>query len=346
MRLDPSQLAAKLARPPAPVYLIFGDEPQQLGEAADAIRAAAAKHGYTERTCLEAGPQFDWAELANSAASLSLFADRRLIEVRLAGEGVGRDGGDALRRYCASAAGDVLLLLIAPRLDWKTLSSKWAQALDQAGVIVQVRQLQGGKLSAWLRDRLARHGFQPTDEALAILAERVEGNLLAAAQEIEKLKLLDVPRQLTAEALMAGIGDSARYDLFDLTNAALAGDRARTDRVLRALRAEGTASALVLWVLGRELRKLAALGFALAKRHDTAPVLQHYKVSNYRRDEALAHARRLPLSVLWALLARCAAADLAIKGRDDADPWQILTSIADGLAKASVTTRSPRRSTR
>jgi DNA polymerase-3 subunit delta len=335
MRVDPSQLPSVLAEPPAPVYLLFGDEPLQLGEAADAVRAAARAQGFDERTCLDADGHFDWAALDHAAASLSLFAERRLIEVRIAGDGVGRDGGEAIRRYCAAAANDTLLLLLAPKLDWKTLSSKWAQALDAAGVIVQVREPQGRRLHQWLRARLQSAGFRPSDEALELLAERVEGNLLAAAQEIEKLKLLREPGPLDAEALLAAVADNARYDLFDLTDAAVAGDRARTDRVLRALAAEGTAAPLVLWVLARELRKLAAVGFALANHGDTGTILREHRVSRYRSDEVLAAARRLPLARLWRLLARCADADLAIKGRSNEDPWRLLAEIADGLATAA-----------
>jgi len=338
MRLDPTQLPARLDGPLAPVYLVFGDEPLQLGETAAAVRAAARAQGFAERTCLDADAQADWSVLEHAAASLSLFADRRLIEVRLAGEGPGRDGGEAIRRYCAAAAGDVLLLILAPKLDWKTLSSKWAQVLDQTGVIVQVRQPQGQRLQQWLRGRLSQAGFQATEDALALLAERVEGNLLAAAQEIEKLKLLRQPGPLDAEALLAGVYDSARYDLFDLSDAAIAGDRARTDRVLRALQAEGTAAALVLWVLARELRKLAAVGFALANRGDTGAVLRAHKVTEYRRNEVIGAARRLPLPQLWTLLARCADADLAVKGRGGADPWRLLAEIADGLATTAART--------
>ncbi len=332
MRLDPTQLQAKLGSELAPVYLVFGDEPLQLGEAAAAVRAAARAQGFAERTCLEADALSDWSALDHAAASLSLFAERRLIEIRLAGEGPGRDGGDAIRRYCATAADDVLLLIVAPKLDWKTLSSKWAQALDQVGVIVQARQLQGQRLPHWLRGRLTQAGFEATDDALALLAERVEGNLLAAAQEIEKLKLLREPGPLDAEALLASVYHSARYDLFDLSDAAIAGDRARTDRVLRALQAEGTAAALVLWVLARELRKLAALGFALSRRGDIAAVLREHRVTEYRRNAVIRAARSLPLHRLWALLARCADADLAVKGRGTADPWRLLAQIADGLA--------------
>ncbi|KAA6187823.1 DNA polymerase III subunit delta [Thiohalocapsa marina] len=334
MRCAPAQLEQALTQGLAPVYLLFGDEPLQLGEAADAIRRAARDRGFSERTRLEHGQQFDWSSLAAEAGALSLFAERRLIELRISGDGVGREGSDALRRYCERVSDDVLLLILAPGLDWKTLKSKWAEALERVGVIVQVRLLQGQQLHQWLRARLQAAGFQPTPEAVALLAERVEGHLLAGAQEIEKLRLLCQPGPLDAESLLAAVTDSARYSLFDLTDAALAGDRVRADRVLRGLATEGTAEPLVLWVLAREIRKLAAVAFALAQRQDLAPVLRAHQVFDSRRQAVITAARRYPLPHLWSLLERCAEADLAIKGQHPADPWTLLTGIAEGLAAA------------
>jgi DNA polymerase-3 subunit delta len=331
VRCSPQQLDAALKRALAPVYLVFGDEPLQLGEAAAAIRARASAQGFAERTCLEAGPQFDWSALSAEAGNRSLFADRRLIELRVAGEGVGRQGGDALRAYCERGADDVLLLIIAPGLDWKSLKSKWAQVLDGAGVIVQVRQLQGGALQQWLGARLQAQGFRPTREALALLAERVEGNLLAADQEITKLALVREPGPLDAEALSAAVHDSARYDLFDLTDAAMAGDRARVTRIVRGLAAEGTAEPLVLWVLAREIRKLAAVAFAVRHNKPLGPVLKAHQVWESRRTAVLAAAKRIPLERLWSLVAQCAEADTVIKGHGQGDAWTLLAGIADGL---------------
>ncbi len=341
MRCSPQDLEQALKRGLAPVYLLFGDEPLQLREAADAIRRRAREQGFSERTCLEQGPQFDWSALAGEAGSLSLFAERRLIELRISGDGIGADGAKAVRAYCDRISDDVLLLMLAPKLDWKTLKSKWAEVLDRHGVIVQVRQLQGQALLKWLHQRLVTHAFQPTREAVMLLAERVEGNLLAAEQEITKLKLLREPGALDAEALLAAVNDSARYDLFDLTDAALAGDRARVDRVLRGLAAEGTAEPLVLWVLAREIRKLAAVAFAVAHRQNLAPVLKEHQVWDSRRAAVLAAAKRFQLPVLWSLLAQCAEADLAIKGQIAADPWTLLASIAEGLAGTGGAARAP-----
>lgn len=337
MQCQPQQLDQTLERGLAPVYLVFGDEPLQLDEAADAVRRRAREQGFSERVCLEHHSQFDWSALAAEAGSLSLFAERRMIELRVNADGIGREGADALRQYCDRVSDDVLLLLLAPNLDWKALKSKWAERLDQVGVIVQVRQLQGGRLLPWLRQRLQAAGFQPTQEALGLLAERVEGNLPAAAQEIAKLKLLRDPGPLDAEALLAAVNDSARYGLFDLTDAALAGDLGRVDRVLRGLAAEGTAEPLVLWVLAREIRKLAAVGFALTHRQDLGAVLRAHQVYDSRRSAVLAAAKRYPLALLWSLLARCAEADLAIKGHAAADPWTLLASIAEGLAGPAST---------
>ncbi|MGB5736844.1 MAG: DNA polymerase III subunit delta, partial [Thiohalocapsa sp.] len=250
MRCAPQDLERSLQRGLAPVYLVFGDEPLQLREAADAIRRCGREQGFSERTCLEQGPQFDWSALAGEAGSLSLFAERRLIELRISGDGIGGDGAKAVRAYCERISDDLLLLMLAPKLDWTTLKSTWAQLLEErGGVVVQVRQLQGQALLKWLHQRLTTQGFQPNREAVMLLAERVEGNLLAADQEIAKLRLLREPGALDAETLLAAVNDSARYNLFDLTDAALAGDRARVDRVLRGLAAEETAPPLVLWVL-------------------------------------------------------------------------------------------------
>lgn len=332
MPLSPDQLDASLTRGLAPIYLIFGPEPLQLGEAAAAVRAAARQAGFTEREVLETGRDFDWSHLAGAVGTLSLFASQRLIELRLDGDKVGQDGSAALRAQAERPSRDVLLLILAPGLDWKALKSKWAEAIGRVGVIVQVREPQGRQLAGWLAARLRRAGFQPTPDAVALLAERVEGNLLAADQEIGKLRLLRAPGPLDAEGLLAAVADSARYSLFDLADAALAADRARVHRILQALAAEDTAPPLLLWVLAREVRKLAAIAFAQAHRQDLKPIFTAYQVWDSRRPAALAASARLTLARLWPLVERCAAADLAIKGRGPGDPWTLLTAIAEGLA--------------
>lgn len=332
VRIGPDQLGGQLRERLAPIYLLWGDEPLQLGEAAEAIRSEARRQGFGERQVIDQGRDADWSLLRTEARALSLFAERRLIELRLSGDGVGRDGGEALRGYCARPPDDVLLLILAPALAAKTLKGKWAQAVDQAGVLLQSRRLQGRALDGWLARRLRDAGFAPDAEAVALLAARVEGNLLAADQEIAKLRLLREPGPLDAAALLGAVADSARFDLFDLGDAALAGDLGRVDRVLRGLAAEGTAEPLVLWVLAREVRKLAAIGFARSRGHPLQPVLAAHQVFGSRRNDVLATVERFRLPQLWRLLILCADADRAIKGQSGADPWVLLRRIAEALA--------------
>ncbi|MBK1648422.1 DNA polymerase III subunit delta [Rhabdochromatium marinum] len=332
MRLRADQLEAQLRKGLAPVYLVCGEEPLQFKEAVDAIRAQAREQGFSERQVLEHSRDFDWSSLAAEAGNLSLFADRRLIELRL-GDKLGREGADAIRAYCEQPGPDVLLLIQAPGMGRKELKTKWAQVLDRVGVILELRRLQGRALVTWLDQRLRAKGFVPTPEVAVLLAERVEGNLLAADQEVSKLALLLEPGPIDPDAMRAAVANSARYDLFDLTGAALAGDRARTQRIIRGLAGEGMAEPLVLWVLTRELRMLSAVAFARRQRQDLGPVFQAHQVWEARRAVVMQALERYSLHYLWRMLLECAAVDLAIKGRGDGDPWTMLGRIADGLAR-------------
>jgi len=333
MRLQFHQLQANLDRSLAPVYLVCGDEPLQLDDAAKAIRDAAHAHGFAERELLEQDASFDWSRLAAASRELSLFSSRKLIELRLGGAGVGREGSDALRDYCDRPSPDNLLLIIAPDLGYKELKAKWVQSVERAGVLLQARQLEGGRLIAWVEQRMRGYGLKPTAEVAAILADRIEGNLLAAAQEVEKLALLYGEGPLDRERLTRAISDSARYDLFDLPDAALAGDRVRVQRILGGLAAEGTAPPLVLWALTRELRMLAAAAFGARRgERGLASVLDAHRVWESRRGPIRQALKRLPLTVLHGLVQRCARVDRQIKGLDQGDPWIGLADIADALA--------------
>jgi DNA polymerase III subunit delta len=331
MRLRFDQLAGHLQRPLARVYLICGEEPWQLGEAARMVRAQALAQGF-EREVLDQEAGFDWSALAAAADALSLFASRRLIELRLGTATLGQDGSAAVRRYCERAAPDTVLLMVAAQLDRKDLKAKWAQEVDRVGALVQVWSLEGRRLVAWLGERLGAAGFRPGPGVAGLLADRVQGNLLAAVQEVEKLRLLREPGPLDEAGLLAAVCDSARFDLFDLTDAALAADRARVARVLGGLIGEGTAAPLVLWVLARELRLLAAAAHAQAQGRDPARPLAEQRVPEHRYGAILGTVRRLPLARVQVLLRRCAEADRAIKGVAVADPWLVLHRIADGLA--------------
>ncbi len=333
MRIPFPQLAAHLASGLAPVFMICGDEPFQLGEAATLVRRAARERGYTEREVLEVEGHFDWGQLAAAAQSLSLFASQKLIELRLASGKIGRDGGEAVRAYCARPRPEHRLLILAPNLDYQELKAKWVQTVEQTGVLLQVQALTGQRLVDWIGQRLRARGLVPEPEVAAMLAERMEGNLLAAAQEVDKLALLQGQGPLTAEQLGRAIADSARFDLFDIPDAALAGDRARMHRIIQGLAAEGTAEPLVLWVLAREVRLLARAAFAA--REGTRALdafLAAERVWQNRQGPLKALLRRLPAPTLPLLLGHCALADRQIKGLATGDPWLTLDAIGDALA--------------
>ena len=332
MRLRFNQLRGQLKRGPSPVYLLCGDEPWQLGEAARLIREQARASGFDEREVLDADGAFDWDALAATASAMSLFSSRKLIDLRIGTAKLGKEGGAALRAYCERPCPDNLLLVVAPALDRKELAAQWAKAVDSVGVIVQVWPLKGQELTRWLTERLAAAGFQPSPGVAELIAERSEGNLLAAVQEIEKLRLLHDPGPLVMDDLLGNLADSARFDLFALTAAALAGERARVARILSVLRAEGTANALVLWVLAREIRMLAEAAAVRARGASLAPVFSAHKVAAPRQETVERALRRLSPKLLGALLRQCAAADLSIKGLSPTDPWHRLGIIADAFA--------------
>jgi DNA polymerase-3 subunit delta len=329
MRVQFSQLPAQLRRL-SPVYLVCGDEPLQLRDAAQAVREAAGRQGIDERELLEQDAAFDWGRLAAASRTLSLFASRRLIELRVTTPRLGRDGAAAVTAFC-SAAGDDLLLILASNLESKELKAAWVQAVDRAGIVLQVRQLEGRNLIAWIEQRMRERGLQPGPGVAATLAERVEGNLLAAAQEVDKLRLLYGEGPVDEARLVSAITDSARYDVYDLGDAALAGDRARVQRIISGLAAEGTAPALVLWVLLRELRVLAMAAYA-APGGGAGAILDAHKVWASRRPLVQKALKRLPLQRLHRLIGRCALADRQIKGLATGEPWQTLAVIADGVS--------------
>jgi DNA polymerase III subunit delta len=269
MQVRADQLDVQLARGLRPLYVVHGDEPLLAQEAADAIRAAARAAGYSERKVFTvAGNHFDWSAVLGAAQALSLFADRQLIEIRIPSGKPGKDGSDALQRYCAQLGDDVLTLVQLPRLDFQQQKSAWFTALDGAGVSIRVEPVERKALPVWIAQRLARQnqrvaGGEAGQQTLAFFADRVEGNLLAAHQELQKLALLYPEGELSFEQVEAAVLDVARYDVFKLGEAVLAGQVARALRMLAGLRAEGDAPVLVLWTLAEDLRALRRARSAL-----------------------------------------------------------------------------------
>jgi len=334
MRLNASDLEAHLKRQLLPLYLLTGDEPLQLGEAADRLRRHARDQGYASREVFEVDNRFDWGDFLTAANSLSLFAERRVLDLRIPAGTPGQEGSKALVAYAERPAEDTLLLITLPKLDKPQQGSKWLKALETVGAMVQVWPVEPAQLPAWIDRRMRAKGLQPTREAVLLLADRVEGNLLAAAQEIDKLVLLHSGDPLDATALEQAVADSARYDVFKLVDAALEGKTARVLRILGGLKGEGAAEPIVLWALVREIRTLAAIAGDLERGVPLQRALNRPGLWEKRKPLLGQGARRLSLRRWQRLLQLCARADRAIKGRENADPWLLFQDIATQMAGA------------
>jgi DNA polymerase-3 subunit delta len=307
MRLRGSEpLAGHLAQALARVYAILGDEPLLVLEAADSVRAAARKAGYVEREVYEPGRSFDWSELAHAGASLSLFGGRKIVELRLASGKPAAQASDAIVAWCGRPSPEALLLVTMPRPEgggwWE---APWFVALNRAGAIVEVQSVPRAALSGWLEKRLARQKQSASREVLEYLADRVEGNLLAAHQELQKLALLAPEGELSLDTVRGAVADVARYDTYVAAEALVAGDTARYLRVLEGLRGEGEAPTYLLFTLSSAL-------FALSTGERVNKTMQ----------SVLERARRYPKPALERAISRAAAVDRTIKGIDAGEPWE------------------------
>jgi DNA polymerase-3 subunit delta len=307
MQLRAEQLDGHLAKALAGVYAVHGDEPLLALEAADAVRAAARKKGFSERLVLEPGRGFDWSEFAHATQSLSLFAEKKLIVLRLPSGKPGTQGGEAIAGYCAQPAEDIVLLVSLPRLDRGSQGSAWFSALAGAGVVIDVWPVERSRLPAWIASRLARQRQSAAPEVLEFLADRVEGNLLAAYQEVRKLALLAPEGALSLEAVQEAVSNVARYDPHIAAEALLQGDLERYARVIEGLRAEGEAPTFLLFSISSAL---------LALKNGE-------RVFNRRVQAAVeAAARRYAPALVERALGRAGAIDRAIKGVGPGEPWE------------------------
>ena len=341
MRLRVDQLDRHLAGDLAPVYVLGGDEPLQIQEARDAVRAAAARRGFDERVVLNAETGFDWSTLRAYADSLSLFGDRRIIDLRLATGKPGEAGARALRDYAADPPESNLLLVSLDRFDRGSTSTQWYKALEKAGVAIRSWPVGARELPGWIRRRAAGRGLTLTPAAADALGERVEGNLLACAQEIEKLRMLHGEARLDVEDVLRAVADSARFDVFDLVDAALAGDAGRTVRILQGLREEGVAPPLVAWALTREIRALARMAGDVAAGGGVDAAMAAHRVWDKRRGLVSAALRRHGHAAWLDLLARAARADRAAKGGGGEDAWDALERLALAVGGLMLGAGSP-----
>ena len=328
MRLRVDQLGRHLESKLAPVYVLGGDEPLQLQEARDAIRAAARSAGFDERVVLNVETGFDWSTLKAYADSMSLFGDKRVLDVRLSSGKPGEAGARALRDYAGAPAEDNLLIVSMDKFDRASTSTQWYKSLEKAGVAIRTWPVEARELGSWIRRRAARRGLSLSATAAAALGERVEGNLLACAQEIDKLHMLHGEAALDLEEVLRSVADSARFDVFDLVDAALAGNSARSVRILQGLREEGVAPPLVAWALVRDIRSLGRMAGELANGADMDQTLRQHRVWDKRRALVSGALRRHPARVWLDILRQAAHTDRITKGGARGRPWDALESLA------------------
>lgn len=335
MQLRAEQLEAHLAKSLAAAYTVHGDEPLLALEAADAVRSAARRAGYGEREVFFAERGFDWSELRHASASLSLFGGKKLLELRIPGGKPGPQGGDAIAALCADPNPDTLLLVSVPRLDRTTQGSAWFAALAAAGPVIDVFPVERARLPAWIGERLARQGQRAGREVLEFLADRVEGNLLAAFQEVQKLALLAPQGELDLELVQGVVTNVARYDAYGASAALLSGDMARYVRVLEGLRGEGEAPTLVLWAIAEDLRALAHIQKGVGAGRPLEGLLREARVWGPRQALMRSALRRYAPAALARSLGHAALVDRAIKGVARLNPWDEFIKLGLKLAHGS-----------
>ncbi len=334
MQLGAQQLSGHLAGALAHVYLIHGDEVQLADEACQLVRDQARAQGFSERQVFTVDRGFDWQSLSSYSQSLSLFAEKRLLELRLPGGKPGTAGAAALQEFVSQASDDTVLLIWSGRLDKKAQAAKWVKALDAAGVVVAIYTLSKAELPGWIGQRLRAKGLEPGAGVTDMLAYRYEGNLLACSQEVEKLSLLFDQGSVTLADIEGKLGDNARFDVFGLADLCLQGDAAAVVRALQGLRAEGTAPTLILWALVREIRSLAQMANDLATGKAEQQVFRAHRVWAKRQSMVRSALKRHPLNRWYTLLQGSHRADKVIKGREPGEAWQALQAL--GLAFCGV----------
>ena len=323
MKIALRQLDAHLKKELAPLYAVHGPEALLALEAADRIREAARSAGATEREVFFVEPGFDWNRLSTTGANLSLFASRRLIEIRIPTGKPGTEGAKAIAAWCAKLSDDTTTLVLLPELDWQQQKSSWLAALEAAGVLVEAKAITREELPDWLAKRLACQGQRASVETLEWLADRVEGNLLAAKQEVEKLALLLPEGEITLEAIRESVTDVARFERDALLDAIHAGDASRVARVVESLEAEGEPAPLLLWTLAEELRLLMALAANQRPRRYLPPDRMAALQKTARRHGPASFDREL---------LRAHRIDRMIKGVEQGDPWEGMVDLALGIA--------------
>jgi DNA polymerase III subunit delta len=333
MRLRADQLAENLGRKGlARIYYISGDEPLQMLEAADLVRRLAREGGCEERSVLDVVKGFDWNQLGQESANLSLFASRRLIELRLGSQKPGKEGANALVDYAAQTDSEDILLITSDKIDKRTQQGRWFKALDKVGVTVQIWPIEPGRLPDWIRQRMQGHGKKMDRDTASLIAERVEGNLLAARQEIDKLALLVDKETVDLKDVMEAVSDSSRFEVFDLIESTLSGNTERVARMLRGLKGEGAEPMSIFGALMWEMRRVCSMSHEIAAGTPRESVFASYRVWQQRKFATNSILKRYSDTQLNVLLQRATLVDKAMKGAIKANAWDLLENFLFRIA--------------
>lgn len=341
MRSASSDLAARLRKPLPPVIVLHGEEPLLIEESADQVRAAALAQGYQERLRLTVDPHFHWEQLDVAGRSLSLFAERRLVELRMPTGRPGDAGGKALAAYATDPPADTLLLVLTGRLDARARQTAWFRALQAAGFSRDHKSVRPEHLTNWIRARLQARGLRAEAEAVALLAHLTEGNLLAASQEIEKIALSATDKTVRTTDVLASTADHSRFNVYALADTCLAGQTAKVLRILAGLRREGTEPVLLMWALAREMRTLALIAWGTSRGQSLAQLFRAQRVWSTRQALIRAALGRHPPETWFAALQRMAHLDRVLKGRQSGNIWLELEQFCVAICVPKPPTMNP-----
>ncbi len=338
MKVYPNKLESELKKTLAPIYIVSGDEALLVQENCDLIRRALRKQGVSEREVFHVEANFDWQQVLFSAGSLSLFAELKLLEIRMSSARPGTAGAAALVSYAEDLPEGTTMLLVLPKLDASSQRSKWFKALDKTAAFIQVWPIDLKDLPNWVDARFRRAGLTASREAVTMLVNRIEGNLLAAVQEIERLKLVAVDGRIDGRQVQAGVADNARYDVFALIDASIGGNAVRTLKIVQALQLEGTELLYIVAMLAKELRGLVEMAREMPGS-SLDSVLKKARVWDKRKNLVTKCLREHSLAELQELLAQVGEIDAMVKGMNDGNPWNALSSATLRLAGTTTALR-------
>jgi len=337
MRIRPNQLEAELKKNLLPIYLISGDEPLLVQEALDTLREKCKKSGFDERKITEVDKKFDWKSLNDDANMLSLFAEKTVTELRLSKFKPGIPGGKALQEYCNNLPEDKILIISANKFDAATFKSKWCSTIDKTGAIIQIWPINLNEMPGWISQRARKMGLHVEQDAISLLSDRLEGNLLAAQQELEKLKLLYAQDPITAEKVLESVSDASKYDIFNLTDACLSGNSKLCVKILNNLKLEGLEVAFALWAITKEIRTVLTLAHAIQKGLPIQSIFKQQRIIQKRQAGLTQTAQKHHPKSLSKMLDQCKKADDLIKGIEKGlSPWDVLTDVALSLSGKKV----------